>query len=252
MILKNRYAKLAKWDNKQSATLLNYPSRGWLLISLIIFFISPMSFFLFFIAIKYFFQADYIKFITYISSSLLSFALCLLIIYFLIYKPFKHYENRYGKTGFGDKFLRPKNKISSLRATIQSLVKRNKNPITPIPIRRIPKASRNGTPGKNPKYCKTRIIIPTIIIVHSHVITTFFNSCIAKVRSFFEFINLAFTKMGERLTEFSSCIAQRTIFRGFSQPSICGEERTIRGGNGNGKTQPNMDGAGGGISGRKL
>ena len=120
----------------------------------------------------------------------------------------------------------------------------NINPIIPIPARIAPKASRNRTLGTKSKNCETQITDPTIIIIPCHS-TTFFNSCIAQVKTLFEFINLAFTKMGERLIDFSSCIAQRAIFRGNSQPSICGEERTIQGGNKHGqmadKTTPESD-----------
>lgn len=108
-------------------------------------------------------------------------------------------------------------------------VNSNTNPIIPIPARIAPKTSRNRTLGTKSKNCETQTTAPTIIIIPCHS-TTFFNSCIAKVKSFFEFINLAFTKMGERLIDFSSCIAQRTIFRGNSQPSICGIENESIGG----------------------
>lgn len=106
MILKNLRVKFTKWQAKSEGTLLNYPSTGVKQILLFIVFWSVAC--TFFLSAMFFdcWRGDALS---KIGAVLLLSIVSLLFGYTAfryIYKPFKHYENRYGKTGLGDKYIK--------------------------------------------------------------------------------------------------------------------------------------------------
>ncbi len=104
--LKNLRLKYRKWEAKKEGDMLNYPSKGVALIILaVVLWSTACTFFL----SAMFFDCWRGDALSKIGAVLLLSIVSLLFGYTAfryIYKPFKHYENRYGKTGLGDKFIK--------------------------------------------------------------------------------------------------------------------------------------------------